>query len=122
MAGESVLIVEDEAMIALMIEEQIEVLGLGLFASASTVAEALMALDGGGAPDVALLDCRLGEDRSWAIARRLREQGVPLAFMTGAPDDLFPDDLADLPRLGKPFTLNSLGEILQTALDGAQTH
>jgi len=116
MSRGAVLIVEDEAMIAMMLEEYLEALDFTLFASAPDLEEGLASLAGAAKPDLALLDCRLGSDRSWPIAARLRELGVPFAFMTGAPDDVFPEEFSHVPRLGKPFTLASMEEILDRTL------
>ncbi len=120
MSRGSVLIVEDEAMIAMMIEEYLDVLDFTLFATAGNVEDGLAALAGDSRPDAALLDCRLGGERSWPIAGRLQELGVPFAFMTGAPDDLFPEAFSRAPRLGKPFTLASVDEILSRAMAKAE--
>lgn len=108
----SVLVVEDEAMIAMMIEEFLETLGFGRFWCAATVEEGLALLDGPSRPDIALLDRGLGGDLCWPVARRLADLGIPFAFMTGAPDDPFPEDVAQVPRLAKPFTLANLEQVL----------
>ena len=113
--GLRILVVEDEAMIAMMIEEHLEILGYELFARAASVAEAMTAIEAMGEGDdlsAALLDCRLGGERSWPVARALTERGIPFVFMTGAPDDDVPADLEDKERLAKPFTLS----FLETAL------
>lgn len=103
-------------MIAMMIEEFLEALDLTLFATAADLDEGLATLSGQEKPGLALLDCRLGHDRSWPIAVRLRELGIPFAFMTGAPDDVFPEEFSDVPRLGKPFTLAGMEAVLNRAL------
>ncbi len=112
MSGLSVLVVEDEAMIAMMIEEFLEALGFAQFGCASSVEEGQALLAGAGQPDMALLDRGLGGEFCWPVARRLVDLGIPFAFMTGAPDDPFPEDLAEAPRLAKPFTLSSLEQTL----------
>ena len=117
MSRGTVLIVEDEAMIAMMIEEYLDALDFTLFATASGVEDALAALTGEKVPHLALLDCRLGSERSWPVAAQLRELGIPFAFMTGAPDDIFPEEFSHMPRLGKPFTLASMEDALNRALD-----
>jgi CheY-like chemotaxis protein len=77
-----ILIVEDEALIALMLEDFVRDAGHEVFGVAGSVAkaEALIATD---TPDAALLDVRLGKELSYPIAASLKERCVPFAFMTG---------------------------------------
>ena len=119
-----ILVVEDEAMIAMMIEEHLEILGYELFARAASVDEAMAAIEAmseGDDLNAALLDCRLGGERSWPVARALAERGIPFLFMTGAPDDDVPVDLEDRERLAKPFTLSFL-ETALARLTGSDAH
>jgi CheY-like chemotaxis protein len=82
LSGKSILVVEDEPIVAMMLEEWLEDLGARVVGPAGTVAEALALVDSTHI-DVALLDVNLGNERSGAVADRLRERGVPFVFATG---------------------------------------
>jgi two-component sensor histidine kinase/CheY-like chemotaxis protein len=115
-AGRRVLIVEDEAILAMDLEIMVENLGHGVFAVCGSVSEAVAALDVGGLPDLAVLDANLRGESSLPVARRLHEAGVPVIFATGydsVPD--LPQSMAQLPRLAKPVTERVLGEALTRA-------
>lgn len=107
-----VLIVDDEPLVAMLLEDYLDALGHETAATAETVQMALAAADEV-AFDVAILDCHLaGGTRSWPVAERLRERGIPFLFSSGgSPGDL-PPALADRPMLAKPYSLTAL----QTAL------
>jgi CheY-like chemotaxis protein len=107
-----VLVVEDEAMVAILIEDLLADLGCVVVGSASTAAEA-MTLAAAGQFDAALLDVNLGEgETSFAVAEALRRAGLPFAFLTGyGPAGVRPD-LRDVPVLAKPVDVAELGRFL----------
>ena len=60
-------------------------------------------------PDVVLLDVHLGGERSHGLLTRMREQGIPVALVTGSVDIDDYRDSADA-VLGKPFIPEKLVE------------
>jgi CheY-like chemotaxis protein len=108
-----VLLVEDEALIAMMAEDMLESIGCGPVTVASTIAEACAALETG-VFDVAMLDVNLNGQRSMAVADRVRACGMPYLFTTGYGADGIGPGHADAPVLAKPYTLAAL----ETALAG----
>ena len=78
----AVLVLEDNMIIALDAEDMMREFGATEVHVATTVAEALAAVEGGGLT-FALLDVNLGDETSQPVARRLRELGVPFVFATG---------------------------------------
>src|SRR6476659_3373303 len=79
---DDVLIVEDDAIIALDFEDTILGFGVKTVRSAASVAKALeMIADR--APDFALLDVGLIHEKSFAIAERLDALKIPFVFVTG---------------------------------------
>jgi two-component sensor histidine kinase len=104
----SVLIVEDEAIIALDLEEIVGELGYDVFRTVSSVADGLKALEAG-TPSLAIVDMNLAGHSSRPIAEALSARGVPLIFATGYADagDL-PESLARAPRLSKPISSSDL--------------
>lgn len=109
---DDVLIVEDNFIIALDLEDSLRKLGVQNIRATSNVAAALAAIKER-APSFALLDVNLGMETSFEVATRLVALGVPFAFMTGYGENApFPPDLAQLPRVRKPFTPQSLVAVL----------
>jgi CheY-like chemotaxis protein len=105
-----VLIVEDEFMIAQLIEEMVTGLGYSVAGVARTVAEALKEYSELKF-DVVLLDINLDGNRNPETANYLLERGIPFAFVTGY-DTVIDPHHAHVPLLHKPFTDEELGAVL----------
>jgi CheY-like chemotaxis protein len=77
-----VLIVEDEALIADMLQTMLENLGFTVVGSAATIESALkMATDR--EIDAAVLDVNLRGEKIDPVADLLRTRGIPMIFATG---------------------------------------
>jgi DNA-binding response OmpR family regulator len=105
MAGRlKVLIVEDDALIAMELEERLGELGYDVLGPAATLedADAIVAKQ---RPDAALLDANLAGVSSVPLGAKLVAQGVPIAFCTGY-DKIknAPPELASVPILTKPIS------------------
>lgn len=110
-----VLIVEDDAIIAIDFEATIMELGIARVRTAAHAADAL-AMIAERAPDFALLDVGLGNDTSFEVADRLDALKIPYAFVTGyRADAALARRFADKPVLSKPC----LREELEAALRGS---
>jgi light-regulated signal transduction histidine kinase (bacteriophytochrome)/CheY-like chemotaxis protein len=105
---QDVMLVEDNMIIALDAEAAIRRAGVASVRVASSVAQAMKAIDDK-APDFALLDINLGRETSFAVAERLAAIGVRFAFTTGYGEDIaFPPKLLGVHRIRKPYTGDSL--------------
>lgn len=113
--NKSILIVEDEAMIGMMLEDYLETLGYQLYALASSVEEACVHAREGGF-DAALVDCNLHGEKSWPVADILAEQAIPFVFATGGIADDLPSHHATRPTLAKPFTIGAVERALGRVL------
>lgn len=111
MAGRKILLVEDEALIAMMAEDMLGAIGCTLHATATTVPDALAAVDAGGF-DMALLDIDLGGESSLAVAGKLQQRGCPFAFTTGFGADGVAREYRDVPVLGKPYSIAELERVI----------
>jgi CheY-like chemotaxis protein len=107
-----ILVVEDEGLVALMLEDMLEGMGYEVACSAASVAKALAWIEGGGEIDAALLDVNLGGELVFPVAEALRARGVPFAFSTGYGEAHDPRFRAT-PLLGKPILLERLQEVLK---------
>jgi DNA-binding NtrC family response regulator len=104
----TVLVVEDEVMIALDVEAMIGRLGRVPVGPAATVAEAL-ALIATSPPGAALIDENLGGESVLPVARELMRRGIPYAVVSGNIRSRSNDEsLRDAPRLAKPVSLSGL--------------
>ncbi len=100
--GKRILIVEDNAIIALHIEDILQEAGAETVGPADTVEYANQLVQDDGLTG-AILDIRLHEDEVWPIARQLRQRDVPFLFYSGnfSPGTL-PAEWAGTPILSKP--------------------
>ncbi len=110
--AQRILIVEDEPLIALMLEDYLEVLGRTVAGSADCVAEALRLIEAGDI-DAAILDINLRNgEKSWPIADALAGSGKPFLFASGGYDDDITETHRTRPVLTKPFTMEAIGRAL----------
>ena len=95
LAGLRVLVVEDEALIALTLKELVEELGCTVMGPAHSV-EAGMALIREQVPDLAILDINLASRSNAPVARALRALEIPFVYCTGyaEPEGQIAPDLA----------------------------
>lgn len=80
--GRRVLIVEDNALIAMELEDSLDAAGYVVAGRANSVAEAMAVIETTDF-DVAVLDVDLGGQQSFPIADTLEAKGIPYAFATG---------------------------------------
>jgi DNA-binding response OmpR family regulator len=102
-----VLVVEDEWLIADMLEEALRESGFEVAGPAPTVKRALELL-AEGALDAAVLDVSLNREPSFPVAEALAERGVPFVFMTGYAEADLPVEFRSRPILHKPFAPEAL--------------
>ncbi len=107
LSGRRFLIIEDEAIIAMMLEDAIEEAGGVVLRCVSTVEEALLAIDAE-PPDAAMLDLQLGHDSALPVAWRLQARGVPYIICTGFGDPALPPGLVPRHVLTKPVEFDAL--------------
>jgi DNA-binding response OmpR family regulator len=107
LAGLRVLVAEDEFLIALSIEDALaragcEVVGPVARADQARQIASRTRLDG------AILDVDLAGETAEPVARQLLHEGVPVVFATAARADELSPLLRGMPRLEKPYELDSL--------------
>jgi DNA-binding NtrC family response regulator len=120
----TVLVVEDEADVRNIVRRQLETLGHRvLVAEAAT--EALLLIQGPGAPDVLLTDVVLASGTDGidlADAARAARPGLPVIFMSGytaVPDALKRMRDTGAPLLSKPFTTPQLERAINSVCASA---
>ena len=108
LSGKSVLMVEDEYLIADALCCAFEMEDVHVVGPFSNVASAMDALDQGVTADAAVLDVNLNGERVFPLADRLMAENVPIVLTTGYDGDAIPRDYAHLQRLQKPVHLREL--------------
>lgn len=106
-----ILIVEDESVIAQLLEEVLTDQGFNVVAIASTIEQA-EALAGTLDLDAALLDINLGGQEVFPVARRLEKRGVPFAFTTGFGSMGLPPEWENHAVFCKPYDIQLLTDTL----------
>ncbi len=110
----SILIVEDEPLIAMMLEDFLESLGHDVRATCDNVTDALREVEKGGF-DLAILDVNLKGESVWPVAQKLRERSVPFVLATGGHVDPPPPEFAGVPVIEKPYTIDRVTPALDAA-------
>jgi CheY-like chemotaxis protein len=108
-----VLIVEDDAIIAYDLAEQIEAAGFLIAGIATTLTRGLELCE---TCDAAILDVNLGRETSAAIAEKLAELDTPYIAVSGYARADLPGAFRNAPLFGKPVQVDRLAAKLQHLL------
>lgn len=118
----SVLLVEDNLLIALEVEDSLGLLGASEVHVASSVASALT-LIARHRIDFALLDYNLGREQSVRVADELIRLDIPFVFATGYGDTaMIAPQFRDRPILTKPYTHSMMMHAYGQAISHAARH
>lgn len=109
-----VLVVEDEAIIGMMIEDMLLEIGCKAVEAAASVEGALDFL-AGESPDFAILDINLNGARSDQVASTLKSRGVPFVFVSGYDAQGVDPAFSDTRILQKPFRISDLNAAVDEA-------
>src|SRR5262245_25344840 len=111
-AGRRVLIVEDEAMIAGMIETILSAAGWSVVGPVGTLERALDTIERERL-DAALLDVRINGHDAFAVADVLMRRGIPFVFVSGFTRKQMPPGYRDCAYIAKPFTPDAMLALLK---------
>ena len=111
--GLRILVVEDEMMVAMLVEDLLEAFGCTIVGPAASIAGAL-ALIATEAIDGAMLDLNLAGQAVYPVADELARFGIPFIFVTGYGNQEVIGDHNSRPRLAKPFRRVDLLLIMET--------
>ena len=115
MGPRNILVVEDEPLIAMMLEDFLESLGHSVRATCESVRSALEEADKGGF-DLAILDVNLKGESVWPVAERLQAQQIPFVIATGGHVEPPPAQFANVPVIEKPYTVDRVTPALEAAV------
>ena len=110
--GLQVLVVEDEALVLMMLEDMLAELGCIVAGVAATVSQAMTQVRANAEIDAAILDVNLGGEKIFPVADALVKRHVPVVFSTGyGPADLA-QRYPSASLLHKPYAPEALAEVL----------
>jgi CheY-like chemotaxis protein len=108
-AGLGVFIVEDEALIALALQDMLADLDARVVGTATTRSSALQMIEADRDNiDVVTLDLNLGGETGHDVAALLTRLGIPFVLTTGYDEPRIFVGLEDCPVINKPFVLADL--------------
>jgi len=116
LTGRRVLVVEDESLVAMLLETILEDMGCTPVGPVATVDEGLAAVDAEASLDAALLDVNVAGREVFPIAEALKARGVPFVFSTGYGEGGLPDAWRGHPTVQKPFTESAIRDALMKAM------
>ena len=101
-ASRRVMVVEDELLVAMLIEDTLVEYGYDVVGPFSNVADALVAAREERI-DLALLDVNLRGERVYPVAELLERRGIPFLLLSGYGTDAIPAARAHWKACSKPF-------------------
>ncbi len=107
LAGKRVLVVEDEVVVAFLIEDVLAEEGCDVVGPYATVALALIAAETE-ALDFAMLDVNVAGERVYPVALRLAARNIPFLLVSGYGDAAVPPEHPEWQVFGKPFRAGEL--------------
>jgi DNA-binding response OmpR family regulator len=119
--GRRVLIVEDEALIGMLLEDGLLEAGAEVVGPACSVKEALELIDraaADGGLSAAVLDINLEGETVSPVADRLAALSVPFVFATGYGEGYNRGPHAAAPIVAKPFDGDQVTDIVKTLTAG----
>lgn len=116
LAGRRILIVEDESLVAMLLETILEDMGCTPVGPISTVDDALAQVEGAEPLDAALLDVNVAGRQVFPVAQALKDRGVPFVFSTGYGEGGLPDEWRGQATIQKPFTESAVRDALMAAV------
>ena len=115
LAGRRILLVEDEPLLAMLVEDLIGEVGGVVVGPAGSVDEALKVL-AAGKLDGAILDVNLGGEMVYPVADTLAAQGVPFVFVTGYGRHGMTGTHSERTTVQKPFNPTTFADEVAAAL------
>jgi two-component sensor histidine kinase/DNA-binding response OmpR family regulator len=119
-AGRRILLVEDEALVAMMIQECLTECGHSVIGPISRAADALQVAKEGDY-DAAILDINLGDGMAYPVADIVSARGVPFVFVTGYEADAIDERFSTVPILPKPIERQMLERLFVASPAAAAT-
>ncbi|MNS03286.1 two-component response regulator [compost metagenome] len=115
--GRRVLVIEDESLVAMLLETILEDMGCTVVGPESNIDDGLIAATTEASLDAALLDVNVAGREVFPVAEALRARGVPFVFSTGYGEAGLPEHWRGNPTIQKPFTEGAIRDALMKAMN-----
>ncbi len=113
----SILLVEDEVMIRMMVADMLEELGYTIAGEAGDIDEGVRLVQATDF-DIAILDVNVNGKVITPVAEAVQLRGLPFVFATGYGVQGLPEKFRDRPTLQKPFQIETLARTIEMVLKG----
>jgi DNA-binding NtrC family response regulator len=111
----SIFLVEDEALIRMMLAEMVDELGHRVVAEAGNIQDAQVLAETA-IFDLAILDINIAGSSIVPVAEIIDRRGLPFLFISGYGSAARPEAFIERPALQKPLMLSTLGETINAIL------
>jgi len=116
LTGRRVLVVEDESLVAMLLETILEDMGCDTVGPAANIDDGLALATDDEHLDAALLDVNVAGRHVFPVAEALKARGVPFVFSTGYGEGGLPDEWRGQATIQKPFTEAAVRDALFKAM------
>jgi two-component SAPR family response regulator len=116
-ARRSVMLVEDEVMIRMMVADMLEEIGYTIAGEAGDIDEAVRLVQVTDF-DIAILDVNVNGKIITPVAEAVQLLGLPFVFATGYGAQGLPEKFRDRPTIQKPFQIETLARTIESVLKG----
>jgi PAS domain S-box-containing protein len=116
-SGNRVMIVEDEALVAMVVTESLTTLGCSVVGPFSRCSDAIASIEADEI-DAAILDVNLDGEMVYPLADLLTQRGVPFIFVTGYGAESIDERFTHVPVIQKPVERHVLQRIFVVSADG----
>lgn len=113
----SILLIEDEVMIRMMVADMLEELGYTIAGEAGDIDEGIRLVQSIDF-DIAILDVNVNGKVITPVAEAVQMRGRPFVFATGYGAQGLPEKFRDRPTLQKPFQIETLARTIEATLKG----
>ncbi len=110
----NILVVEDEALVAMLVEDMVTAIGHRVIGPVGRQADAIEIIRRDESVDCAIIDLNLDGAKAFAVADALSERRIPFILATGYGGEQIGERFGAAPILHKPFMLGDL----RRAIDG----
>ncbi len=116
LVGRSILVVEDEYMLAVDLKQELVDAGAIVVGPAASLSKAIDLIKTTENLDAAILNVNLRGEAVFPAADMLVEQGVPFILATGYDRTIIPSRFTDTPTCGKPLAPNRISDTIEALL------
>ena len=116
------LVVEDEAIVALALTSALMSEGWEPIGPAATIEDAYQLLGDTEPPDVAILDINLDGVPIYPLAQILQARAIPFIFYSGYSNPALDPRFHNVPLIGKPARVQTINSELHRLVDEVSFH